>query len=342
MTSLDDLELSNRVRNILYENDVTTLEQLLALNERELMSFHRFGGSSMDEVYAKLDAAGLAIADDPYAPYECVRESKPARDAGLANFFLCGDCAALWEAEAFDDAEPAFVGEPTGGYCLNCNVERPDVRLRQWILCGNCERVARSIGRSVVAERYVLDQWATLIAPIAPGLTIESTDQPTLRRGPRGAGGANRSEIDFVVRGRSGRPIFGYEMKTGRAHVSGVAAVGPRIGHFQLDVSDCDDITTVMEREDLLVYLLHVQVIDRIHPPTLRYIGLAAWWTDVFSMSEHFLLVQRRPRESRDAAYFDTAMFAPFETFADHVASGDYKRLATRIRAEGIPELYWS
>jgi Bacterial RNA polymerase, alpha chain C terminal domain len=340
VASLSKLQLSRRVLGILNQNDITDADDLVALNERELLALHRFGGSSLDEVYGALDEMGLELAEDPYAPYVCAREGKAARDANLANLFLCDDCAAKWQAEAFDGGDPEYVGVAVTGFCVNCNVRRDDVRLRQWLLCGNCERVARSIGRSVVAERYVVDRWNEVIAPHADGLALESTDVPTLRRGPRGASGVKRSAIDFVVRNAKQKPVFGFEMKTGRGHVSGVAPVGPRMGQFQLDVSDCDDITAVMERDDLPVYLLHVQVIDRAHPPTLQYVALAAWWTDVFRMADHFDHVQRRPRENRDAAYFDTSMFDPFDTFASHVASGDYRRIAKPIKRDGIPELY--
>jgi hypothetical protein len=265
------------------------------------LGIHGFGPAALDQVETALHGAGHELTPDPYGQYECAREGKLARDANLADFFLCTGCASRWQAEAFDDTEPVFVGEQSGGYCLNCNEDRADVRLRQWILCGNCERVARSIGRSVVAERYVLDYWRTVLFPGTADLVIESTDPPTLRRGPRGAPGAKRAEIDFLVRRKEGGPVFGIEMKTGKSHISGVAQAGSRMGEFQLDVSDCDDIATVMTRDKLPVYLLHVQVIDRIHPPTLRYVPLSAWWTDPFRMGEYSIGFSAGPakRETR-------------------------------------------
>lgn len=325
---------------VLERNGIRDTASLVALSERELLALPRFGWGCMNEVYAVLRSAGLELAEDPYAPYVCAREGKTARDANLASFFLCDECAVAWQTEAFDGLEPEYVGGRVRGYCVNCNVDRPDVRLRQWILCGNCERVARSIGRSAVAERYVAERWAAVVTPVAQDLVLKSTDVPMLRRGPRGASMVKRSAIDFVAENPSCKPVFGFEMKTGRNYVDGVAPVGAQMGSFQLDVSDCDDITTVMERDGLPVYVLNVQVIDRACPPTLKYVALAAWWTDVFRMSGRFKEVRTRPRETRQAAYFDTAMFEPFDTFADHVVGGDYRRIAKRIRAEGIPQLY--
>jgi hypothetical protein len=219
-------------------------------------------------------------------------------------------------------------------------VSRDDVALRQWFLCGTCERVARSIGRSIVAERFVATQWEALVAPHAPGLALEGTDRPTLRRRGKDDSTNKHAEIDFVARDGKDGPAFGFELKTGKSHISGRAPVGARMGDFQLDTSDCDDIATVMEREAIPVYLLHVQVIDRAHPPTVEYRALAGWWTDPFRMSEHFDRVQRRPRETRDAAYFDARMFEPLATLAQHIRDGGPARLAERIEREGIPDLY--
>jgi hypothetical protein len=112
------------------------------------------------------------------------------------------------------------------------------------------------------------------------------------------------------------------------------------MGQFQLDTSDCDDITAVMEREGIPVYLLHVQVIDRAHPPTVEYRALAGWWTDPFAMNQYFNHVQRRPRETRDAAYYNVKMFRPLSTLAEHIQNGGPARLAERIDAQGIPLLY--
>ena len=210
MTALTDLGLSRRVLNVLDANGIATTEQLIALNDRELLGLHRFGCSALDEVRDALDDAGLELAEDPYAPYVCVREGKEARDANLSSFFLCDECATKWQVDAFDGEDAEYVGPRTGGFCINCNVDRSDVRLRQWILCGNCDRVARSIGRSVVADRYVLNRWNAVIRPRAPALTIDSTDRPTLRRGPRGASGGGSYARQCIRRRRGGATRCGH------------------------------------------------------------------------------------------------------------------------------------
>jgi hypothetical protein len=319
---------------------VTDVETLIQHNERELLALSGFGRGSMTDVYRGLEAAGSELAEDPFAAYVCARHGDRSWDTNLANLFLCGDCAADWTAGAFDGEPPAYVGPPAGGYCLNCNVKRPDVALRQWFLCGTCERVARSIGRSVVAERFVAEQWDELVVPHAPTLVLEGTDAPTLRRRGKQDSKNKHAEIDFVARDGDGEPAFGFELKTGKSYISGAAAVGAAMGQFQLDTSDCDDITAVMEREGIPVYLLHVQVIDRAHPPTIEYRALAGWWTDPFQMSENFNHVQRRPRETRDAAYFSVGMFQPLSTLAGHIENDGPAQLAKRIEGKGIPQLY--
>ena len=341
MADLDWLALGKRTSRVLRAAGINDVQTLIQHNEREVLALSGFGWVSMTEVYEALEAAGFELAEDPFAAYVCARHGDRSWDTNLANLFLCDDCAARWTAGAFNGEPPAYVGLPTGGYCLNCNVNRPDVALRQWFLCGTCERVARSIGRSVVAERFVAEQWDKLVVPNAPTLVLEGTDPPTLRRRGKGDSRNKHAEIDFVARDYGADPAFGFELKTGKSHISGVAPIGAGMGQFQLDTSDCDDIAAVMERESIPVYLLHVQVIDRAHPPTLEYRALAGWWTDPFRMSESFNHVQRRPRETRDAAYFNVKMFQPLSTLAEHIGNEGPARLAERIRQDGIPELYW-
>ncbi len=341
MADLDDLGLGKRPLKILRGAGIEDLDALLERNERELLGLSGFGPGCLNEVKAALESAGLGeLAEDPYAAYVCSRHGERSWDTNLANLFLCDDCTATWTLNAFAGETPAYVGPAAGGFCLNCNVNRSDVALRQWFLCGTCERVARSIGRSVVAERFVAEQWKALVLPGAPTLILESTDVPTLRRRGKDDSATKRAEIDFVAREGSDDPAFGFELKTGKSHISGVAGVGASMGEFQLDTSDCDDITKVMEREKIPVYLLHVQVIDRAHPPTVEYKALAGWWTDPFGMSANFDRVQRRPRETRDAAYFKIGMFQPLSTLAHHIENGGPARLAERIKQEGIPALY--
>jgi hypothetical protein len=342
VASFAQLDLSPRVRRILEANGIARTSRLTALNERELLSLPGFGRKCLVDVCEVLAEAGLTLAIDPYGCYVCARHGQASWDTNLANLFLCDDCASKWQREVFDNQPPEYEGSRFEGYCLNCNARRRDVRLRQWLLCGTCERVARSIGRSVVAERFVTKRWKNVITGGASGLVLESTDEPTLRRRGQASSSPKRSEIDFVAKdAKKGRDLFGLELKTGKSYISGAAPVGARMGQFQLDTSDCDDILSVMEREKIPVYLLHVQVIDRVHPPTQQYVPLEGWWTDIFRMEEHFNGVQRRSRETRNAAYYDTAMFDPIDTFADHLARGDHLRLARRLKKDGVPDLYW-
>jgi len=340
MTDIRTLALPGRVLSILASNGVTTANDLTRLNARELLGLAGVGQVTLTAVRAALEEAGLELAADPYASYVCARHGDASWDTNLSSLFLCDDCATRWEAEAFAQEAPAFIGNAVGGYCLNCNIDRGDVRLRQWFLCGTCERVARSIGRSVVAERYVEDRWRALVVPYVQSLRLESTDEPTLRRRERDASSTKRAEIDFVARDEDDTAIFGFELKTGKSYISGNTGVGAKMGSFQLDTSDCDDITTVIERERIPVYLLHVQVIDRAFPPTVQYVALGGWWTDVFRMHDHFDRVQRRPRETRDAAYFNTAMFEDFDTFGEYIANAGHRALVERLGREVIPALY--
>lgn len=335
------LQLSRRTSGILRAAGVNDLETLIKYNERELLALSGFGRVSMSDVYKALATEGCKLEQDPFAAYVCARHGERSWDTNLCSLFLCGDCAAAWTADVFDKQPAAYVSAPTGGFCVNCNVNRQDVALRQWFLCGTCERVARSIGRSVVAERFVSEQWNSLVVPHAPSLVLLGTDAPTLRRRGRDDSKNKHAEIDFVAHDEQDHePVFGFELKTGKSHISGRAPVGAGMGQFQLDTSDCDDITAVMSREQMPVYLLHVQVIDRAHPPTIEYRAIAGWWTDPFQMREHFDRVQRRPRETRDAAYFNVNMFQPFSTLAEHIRNDGPVHLAERIEREGVPDLY--
>jgi hypothetical protein len=335
---LADLPLSRRVVRILAGAGIEDDGALLKRNERELLGIPGFGLRCLTELIEALEATGLSLAEDEFAPYVCARHGTPAWDTNLADLFLCDDCARKWRDEAFAGADPEYMGEALGGYCVSCN-ELKEVRLRQWLLCGNCERVARSIGRGVAAERYLGQQWEEL--GIADHLELRQTDEPTLRGRRRDNAAVKVAAIDFVVRDpQAENDVLGFELKTGKKHLGGRGDPGGKMSEFQLDTTDCDDITTVMQRAGYPVYLVHVQVIDRAHPPTALYVPLGAWWTDPFRMADGFKRIQQRSRETRDAAYFDTPIFERFETFAEHIRSGEAQRLAERLHEVGIPPLY--
>lgn len=334
---LADLGLSPRVLGVLERGGINDDGALLELNERELLAISGFGPSCLVAVTEALEAAGLSLAEDEFAPYVCVRHGRPAWDTSLADLFLCDECAGKWQEVAFAGTEAEYVGAALEGYCVSCN-ELKEVRLRQWLLCGNCERVARSIGRGVAAERFLGQQWEVL--GIAERLELRQTDEPTLR-GRRDDAPAKVAAIDFVVRDAvDERDVFGFELKTGKKHLGGRGEPGGQMSEFQLDTTDCDDITTVIRREGYPVYLVHVQVIDRAHAPTALYVPLGAWWTDPFRMAEGFKRIQQRSRETRDAAYFEPAIFERIGTFAEHIRTDEAERLAERLRDEGVPRLY--
>lgn len=320
---LADLTLDRRVLTLLARNDLISADDVLSLNEREILDLPGIGPSSLRALVTALEAAGLALAVDPYGPYECAREGELRRDAGLAGFFLCGTCAQDWREEAFDGQRYEYRSEELKGYCLNCNQHRDDVRLHQWFMCGVCERVARSIGRSIVAAASVMKAWEDSVSPRLPELTLIDADVPRLHRRNAETVGAKVASIDFIAENRKGDAVLGLELKTGKGFV-GRTGVGSRIAEFQLDVSDCDDILTVVSERHIPVYLVHAQVIDRAEPPTVRYAALGRWWTDLFSMVENLDRVQQRPRETRQAAYYDTTMFRPFSELAEHLASGEF------------------
>lgn len=336
---LDDLELSTRVVNALHGAGLRRVEQVTGLNPREVRAIRGIGSASLQELEEELGRHDIALAEDPYAPYVCARHGQAARDATLADLWLCDQCATQFESGPFDGTPPEFVAPPMGGHCVNCGRNIPSVRLRQWLLCGKCSRVARSFGKSVVAARGLLRRWRQ---DIGPDLDIElaEVDFPVLDRRTQDVMDAKRAAIDFEGRrAEETEALFGFEMKTGNSGL-GAAAVHT-MSQFQLDCSDCDDILTVVEARDRLpVYLLHAQVITRVAPPTPKFVSVGYWWTDLFTMAEAFTHVRQRPRETRPAAYFNVAMFRPLADFTQHVESGALGDLTHRLREEGPPKLY--
>lgn len=279
-----------------------------------------------------MSTVGAALAEDPLAPYYCARHGAAAWDTRLCSFVLCDECIEQFRS-AFQGTAPVFSEALFGGYCQNCNTEFDRLHLAQWLLCGTCERVARSIGRGVAAEDFVLDEFERVMS--GTGLEIEQVDLPILRPLSESVEAA----IDFTI-SKEGTPLASIELKTGRNHLGGWATVGSKASQFQLDHGDCDAMTEVATREGVLVYLMHAQVIDRAVPPTTRFVGTGLWWIDPFSFSESYQSSRTRPRETKIAAYFAIDRFRPFDEFRDHYESGEFEALRQRIIKDGPPPLY--
>jgi hypothetical protein len=274
---LEVLDLPRRTELILRSSGVTSVEELTALNERQLRAIRGVGARTLAAVRDALLERGFALAEDPWAAYLCARHGERSWDTSLSSLYLCEVCAAQFQEKAFGDEPPCYVGSALEGYCLHCNERRADIRLRQWFLCGVCDRVVRSIGRSVVAARYVLAVWENRVAPVAPTVEFRETDVPELQPRSKETIAAKVATADFMANDRdSGELLFGVELKTGKSYITG-DAIGSKMGQFQLDTSDCDDILTVVDRERVPVYLAHVQVVDRAEPPTVRYAALGLW-----------------------------------------------------------------
>jgi hypothetical protein len=222
-----------------------------------------------------------------------------------------------------------------GGHCVNCAEPKASVRLRQWLLCDACARVARSFGRSIVAARELLNS-AAAIRLRQHGIELVETDPPRLNR----PGGTKLAAIDFEGRNvANGIRLFGIEMKTGQRGI-GAGAVDP-MGEFQLDCSDCNDLATVGEREGLPIYLVHAQVVERATPPTRQFVSAGYWWTDPVRMGEGCRDVRNRSREIRPAAYYAASIFSPLDGFADHILTGGAEELNALITQLGrFPALY--
>ncbi|MCH7901663.1 MAG: hypothetical protein IH818_12260, partial [Acidobacteria bacterium] len=261
---ISDLDLPGGLERKLRGYGLESLETLATWNAREVLSIPGVGKKALAAVEQAMSEHGFLLAEDPVMPYVCVRHAAPAWDTRLSSFMLCDECLNEFRP-AFKDAAPPFDEVLFEGYCQNCNAEFKSIHMAQWFLCGTCERVARSIGRGIAAEAYVLNEFRRVMD--GTGLSIEQVDRPVLRPFNAPDTGAT---IDFLLR-RGTEVLAGVELKTGRNHLGGWAPVGAKIGQFQLDHGDCDAITAVAERERILVYLMHAQVIDRAAPPTTRF-----------------------------------------------------------------------
>ena len=333
LVDLEDLGLRQTLIDRLRGAGVASANDLTRLCDRELLQLSGVGQKTVATIEGALASAGLSLADDPFGRYTCARHGQPAGDAGLTSFFICHDCTEDWISDAFDGRASEWEGEAVEGYCIACNV-RKEVRLRQWFLCAVCERVARSVGRSVEAERSVEEYWA---AAGLGGWDLEGVDPPRLRRAEARKGEGDPS-LDFLVL-RDGELVIGIELKTGRSEIGGTG-IGTKIGRFQLDVSDCDAIRGAALAARVVPYVFHAQVIDRAEPPTVRHVATGLWWAEYLELRGAFQETRQRPRENRPAAYFAPSAFRPIAELPEHLASVDPAAQLERLEDLGWPDLY--
>ncbi|MEO8527837.1 MAG: hypothetical protein ABI435_02045 [Pseudolysinimonas sp.] len=316
---------------------VTSLASLLALNERELLLIPGVGPGTVGAIASLLAGAGYGLAVDPYAAYVCARHSEAARDVELRSYFLCELCRNDFEHLAFSDRKPEWIStERVSGFCGNCN-ENLDLRLAQWLLCGTCDRVVRSIGRGLASAKFVKSTWASVFEH---RLDLILTEADPIILQPRGRrSDPNRvATADFIASQASGEIVLGLELKSGRSALPG-GGIGNAMGQFQLDTTDCDDITAAAVALAAPVFLIHAQVIGRAHAPTERYEGVGLWFARPWDLLPNLEAVRRRPRETRDAAYFKTVAFRPFSEFPAYL-EGDFARDLKSMHLEGFPTLY--
>lgn len=270
-------------------------------------------------------------ATDPYDIYVCARHGAARKDTALVTFYLCDACAAAFTVSAFNNTAPGFEGPLFEGHCALCNQPLKDIRLRQWYLCGVCERVARSMGRGRVSAAHVLHWWQENIIPVAPHLTLEQTDPIELRAVGTNAPAAG---ADFTATNTKDQTeVLTIELKTGRSAINGMS-------QFQLDTTDCDQITTVVEAKLIPGYLFHAQVVEQFDPPSSYFKAVGLWWSDIYRMSEAFSSVRRRQVEQRYAAFFKRAAFSPITAFVEEITVEKYLDLAERLRVDGVPSMY--
>jgi hypothetical protein len=263
----------------------------------------------------------------------CVRHLKGRKDSRLRQFFLCDACAELWSNDAFGGNQPLYVGERLKGFCQLCNARGNGIRMRSWFLCDICCRVASSIGRNYVAERAILDFWKAFVAPIFPSLILRQNDISALHP-KRPTDQSATAPIDFLARDmNTGLDVFGIENKTGRSSIRDMSV-------FQLDVSDCDTILNDMNRLNIPAYLIHAQVLEQWEPPTMGFKIIGLWWSDVYTMAEHFKEMKNRRDEMRGAAYFNKKAFLPIDSFADALWGAKTWALVERFQRDGILPMY--
>jgi len=112
---------------------------------------------------------------------------------------------------------------------------------------------------------------------------------------------------DFTLRFED-QPLIGLELKAGPG-AAGRGGIGSPMSEFQLDTSDCDDISSVWDRLRVPLLVVHAQLRTRPTPPTAEAVGTAIWFVDTTDMLGRQRAIRRRSLEARDAVFYDVRMF---------------------------------
>jgi hypothetical protein len=261
--------------------------------------------------------------------FECARCGTSGKSLTLSSFFLCDKCTDKLVTSAFNNNNPLFEECQVEGYCYLCG-DWTRVKLRQWILCEDCNRIVHSYPIGILAQKCVLEWLNQNIFSIK----FELTDPVTLSPYSKKRKMKKRPQPDITGYDDKGNKILMIEVKTGRSSIN-------YMKNFQLDISDCDDILENVKREQIAAYIFHVQIVEVFTPPTSRFICGGFWWTNIFELSASFQrTIKRRIDRGKIAAYYDPRCFKPADLFIKEMKNRDYEILTKRLRKGDIPDLY--
>ena len=269
--------------------------------------------------------------------YRCARHDTVRADSKLVGLFLCDECAQLFKSRLFSGADPEFSYSAVTGLCSYCSVMK-EVREHFWFLCGICERIVRSYPAEQAATAFLSEWWrqSSQSDETLKEIELKRTDPVCLmsfREHQEWRASPHESKPDFTaVRSSTSEKVFAIEMKTGRSSIRKMSA-------FQLDVSDCDDILSFVNKLKIPSYVFHVQVVEEYSPPTFRKVAVNAWWISVVDMENAFREVRTRQREQRPAAYYRKTAFKPLETFLEHVKGAEFESIRRMLESK-TPRLY--
>lgn len=319
---ITELPLKASIASKLARRAILSIGELTALCDREVLSIDGIGYKSLEEIQKALAHFGLELAEDEYGSLMCARHNKKRNDTRIRSYFLCEDCGVKFETQALHNAHPIFRIKIDEGefFCSNCN-EKKVLSLYQWYICDVCDRVLRSIGRGLEADRGIIKWWNNAKNHVEYPLVLRETDPPQLE--PINGGG-DGDDLDFKWM-TDDSSLFGAEIKTGRNHLSG-GNIGSGMSRFQLDVSDIESILSSMEKRDPFIpaYLFHCQVVDIPQPPTTKFDCVGIWWTSVLDLINSIEEIKQRPRENRPAAYINTTVFNQIDSFVDEMNRRGY------------------